>query len=171
MPTSHSRPPTDSPPDRGHEMDSETGLVIPSLGRTLRLFGRALTLRCPNCGKGPVLQHWLKLRLKCGTCGLRLQRGEHDTFVGAMFILFTMIGLTSYAIIAITAAVMKATPWDFLQNWLPVIAIVELLFYFPFAKLTWLAFDLMLRPVTASELEWHRSAAAEFETERDAPGR
>ena len=32
------------------------------------------------------------------------------------------------------------------------------------SKLLWLAFDLMLRPVTPDELEWHRTAASEFST-------
>lgn len=152
----------------GPEMDSETGMELPTLGRTLRLFGRALLLRCPNCGKGPVLEHWMKLRLKCGTCGLRLQRGEHDTVMGFAFILFTLIGLFSYAILVVTLLVTRATPWDLLENGLPLLVLVELFVFFPFAKLLWLAFDLMLRPVTASELAWHRSATRAYETERDA---
>jgi uncharacterized protein (DUF983 family) len=31
---------------------------------------RALRLRCPDCGKGPVLVSWLKLPERCGNCGL-----------------------------------------------------------------------------------------------------
>jgi uncharacterized protein (DUF983 family) len=151
------------------EMDSNTGLELPSLGRTLRLFGRAFLLRCPHCGRGPVLEHLLKLRVKCGNCGLRLQRGEHDSFTGSMFILFTLVGLVSYAILAITMMVSEATPWDLLENGLPILVLVELLVFFPFSKLLWLAFDLMLRPVTPEELEWHRASDTEFETERDAP--
>lgn len=38
------------------------------------------------------------------------------------------------------------------------------------ARLLWLAFDLMLRPVTPEELEWHRTAKSEFSTGgRQAP--
>jgi hypothetical protein len=65
-------------------------------------------------------------------------------------------------------AVTEETPWDLLENGLPVLVIVELLLFFPFAKLLWLAFDLMLRPVTAQELEWHKASEREFETARDA---
>jgi len=151
------------------EMDSDTGLELPTIGRTMRLFGRASLLRCPNCGMGPVLQHWLRLRVKCGTCGLRLQRGEHDAFTGSMFILFTLVGLAAYVVLAVTLAVTAATPWELLEYGLPVLAAVLIVAFFPFAKLLWLAFDLMLRPVTPEELEWHRGADAEFETERDAP--
>jgi uncharacterized protein (DUF983 family) len=153
---------------RRPEMDSDTGLEVPSLGRTLRLFGRAFLLRCPNCGGGPVLEHWLKLRVKCGACGLRLLRGEHDSFTGSMFILFTLVGLAGYAILAVTMAATTETPWDLLQYGLPVLALVLVVALFPVSKLLWLAFDLTLRPVTPQELEWHRTAEAEFETERDA---
>jgi len=151
------------------EMESRSELEIPTLGRTLRLFGRAFLLRCPNCGKGPVLEHWLKLRVRCGTCGLRLQRGEHDSFIGSMFILFTLVGVTIYVVLTVTLLATEATPWGLLENGLPVLALALLLVFFPFSKLVWLAFDLMLRPVTPEELEWHRTAATEFSTERDAP--
>jgi uncharacterized protein (DUF983 family) len=150
------------------EMDSETGMEIPSLGRTLRLFGRAFTLHCPNCGKGPVLEHWMKLRVRCGHCDLRLQRGEHDTVMGFAFILFTMVGLIAYFALVVTMLATEETPWDLLETGLPLLVFVLLFVLFPFAKLGWLAFDLMLRPVTPEEMEWHRGATQEFETERDA---
>jgi uncharacterized protein (DUF983 family) len=126
-------------------------MVIPTLGRAMRLFGRAFLLRCPHCGRGPVLQSWMKLRETCGTCGFRLLRGEDDTIMGFAFILFTMIGLFSYAVLVVTLLVTRTTPWDLLQNGLPVLVIVELFAFFPFAKLSWLAFDLMLRPFTPED--------------------
>lgn len=151
------------------EMDSETGMELPTLGRTLRLFGRAFTLHCPNCGRGPVLEHWMKLRVHCGHCGLRLERGEHDTVMGFVFILFTMVGLVCYAAIVVAMLATRATPWDLLQYGLPPLALVLVFVLFPAAKLGWLAFDLMLRPLTPEELAWHRTATAAYETERDAP--
>ena len=157
------------------EMDSETGLEVPTLGRTLRLFGRALLLRCPNCGGGPVLAHWFRLHVKCGTCGLRLQRGEHDTFMGSVFILFTLMGLLAYAVITVALVATDSTPWGLIENVLPVVVALSGLFFFPFSKLLWLAFDLTLRPVTAEELEWHRGEEREFSTggrstgDRDEP--
>ena len=150
------------------EMDSETGLELPTLGRTLRLFGRGFLLRCPNCGKGPVLEGWFKLRAKCGTCGLRLLRGEHDRVMGSVFILFTLVALVCYALIVVALSVTETTPWDLLDTGLPLLALVLVVALFPFSKLLWLAFDLMMRPVTPEELEWHRASAREFETERDA---
>lgn len=170
--TSHAHPMATEPPaprSPGRpEMDSGSGLELPSIGRTLRLFGRAVLLRCPNCGGGPVLRHWLRLRVKCAACALRLQRGEHDAFTGSMFILFTLVALVGYAVLATTLLVADATPWTLLEYGLPPLTIALLVVCFPFSKLVWLAFDLMLRPVTREELEWHRNADAEFDTERDA---
>jgi hypothetical protein len=91
--------------------------------------------------------------------------------MGFAFILFTLIALFSYAVLVVTLLVTRATPWDLLENGLPVLVLVEVFAFFPFAKLLWLAFDLALRPVTPSELEWHRAATREFETEREAPRR
>ncbi|HYW32674.1 MAG TPA: DUF983 domain-containing protein [Gemmatimonas sp.] len=118
-----------------------------------------------------MLHHFLKLRMKCGNCGLRLQRGEHDAFTGSVFILFTMVGLAGYAILTITMMVTETTPWDLLQYGLPVLTLVLLVVMFPFSKLGWLAFDLMLRPVTPDELAWHQQSDIEFEVDRDSASR
>ena len=154
--------------DPRKEMESRQGLVFPSPRRTLVLFGRAFALRCPNCGRGPVLHHWLKLRVKCGTCGLRLGRGEHDSFVGSALVLFILAGFFTYGVLLVALLATDETPWDLLENGLPLALLVAVPLLFPFAKLLWLAFDLLLRPVSEEELEWHRSAKTEFDTERDA---
>jgi uncharacterized protein (DUF983 family) len=152
---------------RRPEMDSDTGLEIPSLGRTLRLFGRGFLLRCPNCGKGPVLEHWLKMRVRCGSCGIRLERGEHDYFMGSMMLNFVMTGgllLVAIFTLLIANGATDST-WDILQWGGPVAMVVLPFLLFPYSKLVWLAFDIMLRPVTEQELEWHRAAASEWSTE------
>ena len=150
-----------------HEMDSETGLQLPTARDAARRFGRALRLRCPNCGRGPVLKSWLRLRVRCGGCGMRLERGEHDAFMGSMLLNFVMTGglllLAIYALLITAGA--TDTAWTVLQ-WGGPAAMVALPFaLFPVSKLAWLAFDITLRPVTARELEWHRAAASEWSTE------
>jgi uncharacterized protein (DUF983 family) len=150
-----------------NEMDSETGLQVPTPRDAARRFGRALLLRCPNCGGGPILKHWLKLRVRCGNCGLRTERGEHDYFMGSMMLNFVMTGgllLVAIYTLLITNGATDST-WDMLQWGGPVAMVVLPFVLFPFSKLVWLAFDIMLRPVTEQELEWHRSAASEWSTE------
>ena len=49
-----------------------------------KLFGRALRLRCPNCGKGALLRHWFQLQDNCSVCGFRYERGEEGYQVGSL---------------------------------------------------------------------------------------
>jgi uncharacterized protein (DUF983 family) len=148
------------------EMDSETGLQLPTARDAARRFGRAFLLRCPNCGGGPILKNWLKLHVRCGNCGLRTERGEHDYFMGSMLINFVMTGgLLLVAIYVTLITQWPNVPWDAMQLAGPVAMIVLPFALFPFSKLVWMAFDIMLRPVTAAELEWHRTASSEWSTE------
>jgi uncharacterized protein (DUF983 family) len=152
------------------EMESRSDLELPTLGRTLRLLGRALRLRCPNCGKGRVLQHWFKLRVRCGTCGLRLERGEHDYFTGSMLLNYCLAGVIVLGALAIILiARWPEIPWSLIQYGSPVVIIVLPFLLFPFSKLLWLAADIAIRPVTLEELEWHRSAEEEFSTHHGTP--
>ena len=152
-----------------HEMETGSGMALTGPREWARLLGRALRLRCPNCGRGPVLRHWLKLHVRCGTCGIRLERGEHDYFVGSIFILFTLAGILVLGTLVVTLLVSwPAVPWDLLQYGLPLMMLVAMPALFPFAKLVWLAFDLMLRPVSPEELEWHRETDERFSSHRDA---
>ena len=47
-----------------------------SLSRALRLYGRALLLRCPHCGKGRVVRSGFRMHPRCPACGIRTERGE-----------------------------------------------------------------------------------------------
>ena len=153
------------------QINHETaGLELPTPRRLLRLIGRALVLHCPNCGGGPVLQHWLKVRVRCGNCGIRLERGEHDYFAGSMLLNFCLTGvLLLLGIVTLILATRPDVNWDVLE-WAGPVAMLGLpLFLFPFTKLLWLAADITMRPVTPAELEWHRSADAQFSTGRNEP--
>ena len=54
--------------------------------------------------------------------------------------------------------------WDRLQFVLVGMFALTPIAMYSISKLVWLAFDLMFRPVTPDELEWHRSATTEFST-------
>ncbi len=149
------------------EMDSQTGMRIPSMREALRLLGRGFLLRCPNCGKGPVLKNWLKLRVRCGCCGIRLERGEHDYFMGSMLLNYCLTG--SLLIVGIAVLVVTRwpnVPWTALQYGGPIAMIVLPFVLFPFSKLLFLAADIMMRPVTPEEMEWHRTSESEWSSER-----
>jgi uncharacterized protein (DUF983 family) len=133
--------------NRLRDENEHLDMAFPRAGRTLQLVGRALTLRCPYCGKGPVLRHWFALRPTCGHCARPFERGEHDYFLGAM--LFNLlIAELLFATIFVTALVLRwpDVPWDAIEIGAPLGMAATPFLTYPFSKLLWLAFDLTLRP-------------------------
>ncbi|MDB4890553.1 MAG: putative rane protein [Gemmatimonadetes bacterium] len=132
---------------------TESALDMPSAGRALLLASRALRLRCPHCGKGRVLRGFNSVYDHCSACGFRFTRSDDDYFSGAMF--FGMMIGETLAVLAIGAAIWITypnIPWDFLQYAIPVVLLGVMIALFPVSRVVWLAIDVMLRPVQASEL-------------------
>lgn len=135
------------------ERTTETPLVVPSFGRTLRIMGRAFRLRCPHCGKGRVLDGWAHVRERCSACGFRFERSSDHYFAGAM--LTNIIIAELIFVVALVATLMVAwpdVPWDLLQYGGAAAMIVLPIALYPFSKVTWLASDVLIRPVTKEEL-------------------
>jgi uncharacterized protein (DUF983 family) len=152
------------------ELESRGEMRLARPREIVRLFGRAVVYRCPNCGGHPVLRNWFALRERCPKCGLRLERGEHDYFTGSVLFNF-IFSEVLFAVIFAGYLIAKrgAVNWDVLQ-WVLIafVALAPIVMY-SMSKLLWLAFDLMLRPVTPEELEWHRTAKSEFSTGGTGP--
>lgn len=127
-------------------------------GRFLRLYGRALRLRCPHCGEGRIKGSWMKMKRVCPACGLRTERGEEDFFLGAM--MFNMVlaeFLVVLTAVALVIILWGSVPWDVLL-WLSLgLAVVAPFLFYPFGHSIWLASDILIRPVTEEEMEWHRT--------------
>ncbi|HET6680078.1 MAG TPA: DUF983 domain-containing protein [Gemmatimonadaceae bacterium] len=135
-------------------VESSRPLGVPAAGRAVRVISRALTLRCPNCGRGPVMRHWFRMRERCGHCGLRIERGEEDYFIGSMmFNLVLAEGVFVVLFIGTLFVTWPDVPWDTVEWVAPLLALLAPLLFFPFSKLVWLGFDIMLRPVTEDELD------------------
>ena len=133
------------------EPNTDVPLQFPTWGRAVSLIGRALRVRCPHCGGGPVLVHWLKMRDRCGTCDLALQRGEGDYFLGAMMFNLVLAELVFVGILVTSVAVRwPVVPWEGLQIGAPIGMLVAPIVLFPVSRLSWLAFDLAFRPEPAS---------------------
>jgi uncharacterized protein (DUF983 family) len=114
---------------------------------------RALRLRCPNCGAGPVTVRWFAMRPACPRCRLRLDRGEPDYFLGA--IVFNMAFAESVFAIGLTLFLIWTwphPPWDTLYYVGIAGMIAAPIFFYPFSKLCWLAFDLAFRPLRPEDL-------------------
>jgi len=107
------------------------------------------------------MKHWFKMRERCGNCGLPIERGERDYFIGSMMFNLAVAELVfAVTFVAILIGMWPNVPWDTLQWAGPLGAAVSPFFFFPFSKLAWLGFDILLRPVTPDELAISRQPSA-----------
>ena len=122
------------------------------MSRVRLLFARALRLRCPNCGGGPLFVSWFKLAESCPRCGLWLERDD-GYFLGAMAI--NLVVGESIPIIAILVTwflTQPAVPWQLMEYGGMLAAVALPLLFFPHSRTLWLALDLTFRPVETPEI-------------------
>ncbi|MDB4909912.1 MAG: putative rane protein [Gemmatimonadetes bacterium] len=121
--------------------------------RIFAMLGRALTLRCPNCGSRGLLRNWFKLNERCPRCGLRVEREGHDYMAGSlMFNIVLAEMIFAAAFVAYLIITWPHPNWNMLEIVAPAGMAIAPFVLFPFSKLVWLAADLALRPPHASEL-------------------
>lgn len=122
----------------------------------LRALGRALLLRCPNCGAGGLFRRWVVMRESCPRCRLLFERGERDYFIGSYTLNF--IG-AEVAIVAVALILVLATwpdvPWRTIKYGLLAFIVPFPVFTYPFSKTLWLAIDLLFRPPTLGDFAGH----------------
>ncbi len=115
--------------------------------RAAILLCRALRLRCPNCGGGPIFDSWVRLRARCPVCGLRLERGEEGYQVGAyMFNIVASELVFALIFLGVMIASWPSPPWDPLLYGGAVLMVIAPFLFYPFAKALFLGFDLIFRP-------------------------
>lgn len=117
---------------------------LPSRGT---LLGRGLTRRCPRCGERDVFESWFRSRECCPRCHMRLNRGEHDFWIGAWML--NLVGVeTVFALllVALIVALWPDVPWPAI-TWAGVIGMIALpLLLFPVSRTLWLAIDMTFQP-------------------------
>jgi uncharacterized protein (DUF983 family) len=112
-----------------------------------RLLGRALVLRCPNCGGGRLFEGFFRMKQRCPTCGMLLERGESDYFLGGYTLnLIAVELLLAIAFLVVVLMTWPNPPWMALQYGGVILSILGAVLCYPFAKTTWLALDLIFRP-------------------------
>jgi uncharacterized protein (DUF983 family) len=120
--------------------------------RIIRLLVRGFLLRCPNCGGRGVTRRWVGVKAACPRCGLRLDRGEPDYWIGAM--LFNLIAaelVFAVGLVLVLVLTWPNPPWDALMwGGMAVMVVLPILTY-PVTKLVWLGFDLIFRPPTPED--------------------
>jgi uncharacterized protein (DUF983 family) len=115
--------------------------------RVTSLFTRALRLRCPHCGGRPVFVTWSHLVPNCPVCGLGFERGEQGYWLGAYFFnLMAVETVFSIWVPGFLYLTWPSPPWGVFQITTAAIMVVFPIFFFPYSKTLFLAFDLLVRP-------------------------
>jgi uncharacterized protein (DUF983 family) len=126
-----------------------------------RLLLRAMRLRCPACGGGPVLLSWFRLAPNCPSCGLRLERGEDGYWVGSyMFNIVASELLFAGLSIAVVLITWPSPPWKLITIAGVALMVVAPFLFLPFSKVLFLAFDLLFRPPMEADFTAPREPAA-----------
>jgi uncharacterized protein (DUF983 family) len=134
-------------PDQNPSTDDGTPHPDISRQSAWKLLGRALLLRCPNCGAGHIFIGFFGLKERCPNCGMLLERGESDAFLGAYTLnLIAVEVLLAAAFLVVMLVTWPKPPWDAMEWGGVVLSVLGAIFCYPFAKTTWLAVDLMFRP-------------------------
>ncbi|MEN9510032.1 MAG: hypothetical protein RLZZ621_2595 [Gemmatimonadota bacterium] len=125
----------------------------------VQLMTRALRLRCPHCGGRAIFASFFQLKRHCPSCGLRLERGEGDYFVGAyLFNLIAVELILFFCVLGFVFLTWPNPPWQAITYVTGGLMLAGCMLCYPFAKTTWLAVDLAIRPLSAEELAWHQES-------------
>lgn len=130
-------------------MTAHTAAEAPTPGTRVR---RALALHCPECGSGGLFRHWLRLQPRCPRCGLKLDRGNPDHFVGAYLVNLIIAELLFALILGVwLVSVWPDVPWDGIEKVAVAAMILSPLLTYPFTRTVWLAADLIFDAPRASD--------------------
>jgi uncharacterized protein (DUF983 family) len=115
-------------------------------------FLRAMRLRCPHCGGGPIFVTWSHLVPNCPVCGLGLERGEQGYWLGAYFFnLLAVETVFSIWVIGFLVVTWPNPPWKLFQITTTALMLAVPFAFFPYSKTLFLAFDLLVRPPTEED--------------------
>jgi uncharacterized protein (DUF983 family) len=118
-------------------------LPAPTFGR---MFGRALLLRCPYCGEGRAFRTWFRMHNRCPSCRFVFER-EPGYFLGATYFNY---GVTAISCFLVTPIFCFGFDWR-VESMIPIwcaLGTVVGLWFFRYARLIWVAFDLSHDPAT-----------------------
>jgi uncharacterized protein (DUF983 family) len=120
--------------------------------RAATLFWRAVRLRCPHCGGGPLFVAWARILPACPSCGLTLQRGERGYWLGAYFMGLVAIEIVACAwLLGVMVWSWPDVPWRFLQVSTVVVLVGTSVVFYQASHTIFLAFDLLIHRVEADD--------------------
>lgn len=147
--------PTPASPYSAPLRSTDTPLGSISFGRFLRLSSYCVRLRCPNCGKGPILsKSKVNLLDRCSRCNFRYMRSDDNYFDGAMFCSLMIMEAIFGVSLALSVILMwPNVPWDALTYVAVGGMVVLAIIMQPLGKVAWLFLDVMFRPILPQECE------------------
>lgn len=123
-------------------------------------FWRALRLRCPACGGGPVFLRWLRICPVCPSCGFNLARGERGYWLGAYFINLMAVETLFAGLLGLALWwTWPDPPWEAIEWGLAATMVVSPFLLYPWSHTLFLAFDLLMRPPAPPDFEAPRERA------------
>lgn len=138
---------SNAPADRRHHHSAARAGSDAAPSRTVRIIGRAAAMKCPNCGSRGIFRNYLQQRDLCPTCGLKLDRGERDFFIGAYTInLIAAELLVVFGGLAVALMTWPDVPWRGLTWGLAALMVAAPIALYPVSRQLWLACDLVFRP-------------------------
>ncbi len=120
----------------------------------LRMLCRGLIRRCANCGEpGAFFISWFKTQDRCRGCKLLWQRNTQGFVLGALAINFVVTGgaLIATLVIGVVTSYPDLAIFELLVSTVGVTLFVGI-FGYPISYTTWLAVDLIMRPIESGEL-------------------
>jgi uncharacterized protein (DUF983 family) len=115
---------------------------------------RGLIRRCAHCGQpGAFFVSWFKTQDRCRGCNLSWQRNTQGFVLGALAINFVVTGgaLITTLVIGVVVSYPDLAIFELLVSTVGVTLFVGI-FGYPISYTTWLAVDLIMRPLEPSEL-------------------
>jgi uncharacterized protein (DUF983 family) len=108
-------------------------------------FTRALKLRCPRCGEGPLFKNFITMHQKCPRCSLKYERAP-GYFLGSTYLNY---GFMAFSTMSAYFALHYGANFsnDQLSGPLLIYCIVMPLILFRYARSWWLAMDCYCDPI------------------------
>jgi uncharacterized protein (DUF983 family) len=134
------------------ELRADDATVQPP--RWATMVKRGLRKHCPRCGAGHLFRTWWRMDERCPSCGLRFER-EEGYFTGVMLLNMSVVLACLFLVTMGYMLALGAN--EGLSVWWPIaiggaVAIVLPILLYPFARTTWFAIDLAMRPLELLEI-------------------
>jgi uncharacterized protein (DUF983 family) len=126
-------------------------------GQVRRVLSRAIRMRCPSCGQAQAFASWFRMLDRCPVCHFWFERGE-GYFIGATCVnMVAAIVIPAIVYVVVLLATWPNPPWLAASLLAVALAVLIPVAFYPFARVIWLALDLVFRPIEPAEYQRPRA--------------